>query len=621
MPSSPTISLASGVDRELIGADEVQALKATGTLIIDERRSRTRYFDGRFMAARDEIRDQNYFLTRLADIGRAGGTGVSSGLTVSLAGPGSVMIAPGQGVTPAGETVIVSSAATISLANLAATEQLDVAFGISRVPQPLARNRSGIFVLGLRPVEYTANPVASYPRSVDGPRSVQDGDIIEAAAVVLVPYVEQDSQAHADTRRARIARRVFVDQGALGAPDDVLPLAMLSIDRGVISWLDSYMVRRELGAGLAGSAPFGFSPTPLRRAHILQYLNQIREVMQTRAASNLGQGFAASDYFEVLPAAGAMPAASINPAGFSQVFFPPQIQAELSIVPNDELNVLIEESLLLPPFDLTDSAEELESTSVLILVPVSRKQFPSIRQSLTSATSSLHPAAPGVVAQRRPIESLVALTARIRRPPPNPVSPIDAAWRQALGQNSMLWFVRRRNLQVRRDVARTAIRVPAGNDSAAEQALAARLSTMGLAARFTALKAKSTAAGAAVVTGLLESPVFADRVLAEAVFTNLEVVAQVDQATALNVTARFSVARIGEGIAKVEAANAGIIDPAVIKAIAIADVAPELDRAGTILDKDALTELVNQVVTIAKSGAADASPRIAALVRAKVSIP
>src|SRR5258708_37639901 len=104
---APTISFTQGSDRDLILPDQAAALKAAGALIIDERRTRTRYFDGRFLAAKDEIRDQNYFLTRLADLGRAGGTGVVSGLLVDQTSPTRITIHAGQGVTPGGETVMV----------------------------------------------------------------------------------------------------------------------------------------------------------------------------------------------------------------------------------------------------------------------------------------------------------------------------------------------------------------------------------------------------------------------------------------------------------------------------------------------------------------------------------
>src|SRR5437660_8507044 len=134
MLPAPTISFTQGADRDLIQAAEAVTLKASGALIIDERRTRTRYFDGRFLAAKDEIRDQNYFLTRLADLGRAGGTGVVSGLLVNQTGPTGIIIHAGQGVTPGGETVMVPVDLPVPLANIAVAEQLDVVFDFIRIP-------------------------------------------------------------------------------------------------------------------------------------------------------------------------------------------------------------------------------------------------------------------------------------------------------------------------------------------------------------------------------------------------------------------------------------------------------------------------------------------------------
>ena len=54
-------------------------------LVGDPRRWRPRWFDGRFLAASDLQGEQNYFLVRQADLGRAGGSGVIDGLMVSEA--------------------------------------------------------------------------------------------------------------------------------------------------------------------------------------------------------------------------------------------------------------------------------------------------------------------------------------------------------------------------------------------------------------------------------------------------------------------------------------------------------------------------------------------------------
>lgn len=615
MASSPVISFVKGSDRDVIAPDTAQALRSSGALIIDERRTRTRYFDGRFLAAKDEIRDQNYFLTRLADLGRSGGTGVVGGLLVERGDATTVTIQPGQGVTPAGETVMIPNALTIPLADIAAVEQLDVTFGLSRAPRELARNRTGLYVLGLRPVEYTANPVASYPTTVNGPRSVQDGDIIEAAAVVLVPYVEQGAQGSADTRRSRVSRQVFVDHGALGIPENVLPLAMLAMDRGIVQWVDPYMVRREVGAEQGSVLGFGFSLHALRKAYALQYLHQLREILQERAGSNLAPRFAASEYFEALPPVGILPAAAIDPADFSQIYFPPQVQADISIIPSDELAVLIEESVLLPPINLTDTPDELESTSVLVLVSVPRTQLPQLQATLTTVTNSLRPAAPGLTFQRKPIQSLLGLTA-LRAAPPlvNTGSPIDAAWRTALGQNPLLWYVRRRNLTVREDVTGTRV-VVSGDEIGVEKVLSTRLTQLGLANRFTALKAKASAPAIAQMTGMLASPAMSNPILSQSAIQELEQNPNIDQAAALKTSERFSDPQLGEGLAQLGQLNAAINQPAVVQALAASGVAPELDRVARSADPAVRTAVATKVIAIANSGAADAPARIATLVR------
>ena len=59
---------------------EVDALRARNLLIDESHRRRPRYFDGRFLAARDLTRDQAYFLARQAAYARALGPGVVEGL-------------------------------------------------------------------------------------------------------------------------------------------------------------------------------------------------------------------------------------------------------------------------------------------------------------------------------------------------------------------------------------------------------------------------------------------------------------------------------------------------------------------------------------------------------------
>src|ERR1700761_374499 len=107
----------------LLQAD-VNAAQVNGSLVIDSDRTRPLWFDGRFLAARDLQREQDYFLQRQSDLGQAAGFGVVHGLWVdtpsanAISSADTVIVRAGQGVTPAGELVLMPSDLTIHLSDL-----------------------------------------------------------------------------------------------------------------------------------------------------------------------------------------------------------------------------------------------------------------------------------------------------------------------------------------------------------------------------------------------------------------------------------------------------------------------------------------------------------------------
>jgi hypothetical protein len=127
------------------------------------------------------------------------------------------------------------------------------------------RNRSGLFVLALRPVEFTANPIGAYPISITGPRTVEDGDVIEATAVVLSPLDRR--RRHRRARRPPRPRSAgdLRREPADGVSANVLPLAMVALQNNVVAWLDVAMVRRELGADRADRPTWASAPAPAAR--------------------------------------------------------------------------------------------------------------------------------------------------------------------------------------------------------------------------------------------------------------------------------------------------------------------------------------------------------------------
>jgi hypothetical protein len=497
-----SVSLTRGSSRETLSPEEVLQLRQQGSLVVDARRMRPRYFDGRFLSARDLIRDQQYMLIREADLARTVGSGVAEGLQV---GDGdnlhSLRIRAGQGVTPAGELVRLPADLAVNLADIAMSEQLSARFGLTRVPATPPRSRTGLFVLALRPVEYTDNPVGAYPTSLTGPRTVEDGDVIEATAVVLIPWQEDGAADQPAARRARAARTIFTQPQDRGISANVLPLAMLALQSNTLVWIDEAMVRRELGSDRGDLPGLGFSPRGLRLAHLMQYQNHLADVVVQLS----GRTFAAASQFEALPPAGPLPPGIINPADFTQRFFPSMVDVDFSIIPEDELPALVEETLALPPIDLRASDAALDMTAVLVLAPVPRDEFRAVAGRLSPRTRLLRPAAPNLVARRKPLEVLQGLRLPSAISAPAIPTPADAEWAR-LAQLPSLWYVRRRNLAYRDDLVGVPLALAGFNELAVETSVRNRLEPMGLVPVLDRVLSQSSPRAAASILSLLATP-------------------------------------------------------------------------------------------------------------------
>jgi hypothetical protein len=477
------VNSKTNTQREEIDSKEQQDLQKVGALIGDNRRSRPNYFDGRFLTAADLTADQTYFLSRQADLARSSGFGVIEGLQVSLAtgtkesasdSASTVSITAGYGLTPGGELVSIPADLDVSLADLAGAQKLNAAFGLATIPSEPLRSATGLFVLGLRPVEYTDSPIASYPTSPGGDRKVQDGFIREATAVTLIPFIDVGNGG-IEQGRSQVAHDIFVKGTNQIALPGVLPVAMVHLSRGVVDWVDVWLVRREIGSDARQILALGGVSRALREAHAQQYAEHLKLILEQRRTNNRGLNFSAAEHFSVLPPVGQLPKEAIQSntstdsndpnalARFTQVFFPPEIEVDLSIIPDDELAAVVEDSLLLPPIDLTLTAEARDSIAILILIPVPRQRTQNLFNQLRLPDQpqvpplqrQILPAAAGQLAKRLPLEVLQG----IRRPrfaalALNPQIPVDSLWRNELAAQPLLWFVRRRNFAYRSDFVR-----------------------------------------------------------------------------------------------------------------------------------------------------------------------
>jgi hypothetical protein len=426
-------NFTQGDTRAVLQQDEFARYQSNGSAVLDSRRTRPLWFDGRFLAARDLEHEQNYFLQRQADLVRSPGFGIVDGLMVGIVSANGqsqdiVTITAGHGITPAGEQVMVPASLTIHLSSLRLQPNLDVKFGVAIEAATAPANRTGLFAIALQPVQFTANPITAFPTTIQGTSSSHDGDIVEATSIVLVPYPDPINTNDPTTRQAAISRQIFLSGNASKLPDSLLPLALVSLQNGVIQWLDTYMLRRESGAEFTG-VRFGLTDP------------QLQQVVNSLLRQNLPPKFAATDHFQALPPAGRFPLASLNTDGFTQAFFPPQMDVRLSIVPDDEIAGLFEASLALPPIDLTLDASEYTNFTVFAMIPVPRSGFSKLSNSLPEVplTSTL----PQVLGSRQPIDLLrffQGATGFVQVP-----AVVNNSWQSAIGAQTYGFYVRRRN--------------------------------------------------------------------------------------------------------------------------------------------------------------------------------
>jgi hypothetical protein len=592
--------MKTGPAREMIDLNEILKTQNKGTIVTDDRRRRPLWFDGRFLDARALNAEQNYFLARQSDFGRAAGFGVITGLGVKAhpTNARTITIEAGHGLTPSGNQVVLPQQLVVDMAAVAETQRLDASFGLSAIPKTPPFNRTGLYIIALRTVEYTGNPISSYPTHIDASRTLHDGSVIEATAVTLIPYPDPGAGTELEQRRKHVVREIFLEESRKGQPENVLPLAMVALDHGIIKWLDLFMVRREIGLRERKVWGLGLSPRPLRAAQLRQYDIHLHE-LQSRLG--VAARIIASEHFSILPPAGPMPVSGVNGADFSHSFFPAEIDVELSIIPEDELQALIEDAMLLPPLDLSLSGEAQESTSVLVVMPVARHRFRSLSHSLLTLTRELSAAQPGMLAKRKPITALNQLMLRRTLTPILPqVLTTDSVWRNELSKQSQLWYLRRRNLHYKADVTSWSIDMRS-EESVMDRLVADRVVNLNLKTRFDALLARGSSAANAELTAFMASPLLregSDNVMKAAV-AELEKVDALDSVAVMKVAERFTNPSFGEGLARVERSEAIAGNSQVVDNVAKSGLLPELDRLSRTLPAE---EFKTLTVELAKAG-------------------
>ncbi len=420
-----------------------------GAVLVDQTRERTSWAEGMFVTAGHFNRDQSYVIARQGDLGQAIGAGVVAGLEVRQPAdnPTAVTVAPGLGIGGGGESIVLHAPVTISLADVSLQKSLTKSAGLSGSLGLISENRTGLFILCATPVEYTSNPVGSYATTPDGQRTLRDSVVNEATLFTLVPFTLSTTAQTPQTRRAVAARRVFLDRAFPAIPPSSLPLAMLELDGNVLVWLDMHLARRQAGTARSDVFGIGLVDTPTRAAHSAQYETVIGAMVG--AAPEIG--FAAADRFDILPPMGRMPTASVAPRApapglapvLSHNWLPAEMPVELTALPEDEIEQLLEESLSMPPIDLRAPAAALRQTPVTIIVPIPRADWADAPLEVVQQSLSLQPAAPLGATPKTPMELIKSLLEQDADP--DLVDPTDdAAWLALLSGTQTLWYMRRR---------------------------------------------------------------------------------------------------------------------------------------------------------------------------------
>ncbi|MEJ5365788.1 MAG: hypothetical protein WHS86_11845 [Desulfosoma sp.] len=575
-----------------VDGQTLKQLSDAGLLVADTRRTRPLWFDGRFLTARDLQREQTYFMTRQADLSGAVGYGVVRGLWVY---PGSkatnLRVEKGFGIASGGERIVLAQDVDVDLGNLPSLDHINRMLGFSKTPAPPWRTLSGLFVLAARAVEFTANPTGAYPTRLGEERRVEDGEIVEAVLLTLIPYDVGENTENPALRRAAAAHDIFVKGTGYAAPPSALPLAMVELDRGFVRWVDVPMVRQDMGSAESDVLGLGMAPRPVRAAHFQQARRMFQDIADARRSAGQPAAFAASDHFLSLPPAGLLPAAALDAKTLTQTFFPPAVQVDLSIIPEDELPCLVEESFLLPPIDLTAPEEALAATSVLVCIPLPRNKFRQAAAELETLETPL-PSANTARKSRASYLALLHETTRTTETPAAVSLTAGSRWASLIAQQSVLWYVRRRNLNYRDDVVGAKVPVLA-DEFRDERAMRAYLKEKGLADKYTRLKVRASAEADLVMASLLTSRKFREsETLLKAVVRELEQVKRLDAGAAREIMRRYDDENLGEGLRLVEETLLepetrpdGSVDPearrrndGIRKKLAEAQVVPEIDQ-------------------------------------------
>jgi hypothetical protein len=372
------------------------------------RLGRINYFPGRHLTAPQLRAEQRVRVHRLMLRGRAVDHGVVSGLEVSSRATTEgvqFQVEPGQALTARGTDIVVDHAVAAMLSDIrlydhASRKVLDTPIGA--MPTPPETAFAAVLLLQPGYAEDTDLPQAAQvdDNGTDfkpGPR-VPDDEVYyrttttDAARLVLYPlppgWAEPLSSAD-DTWQNRAAWRIFereAQQLALAYYDLGVPLALIGFNAALEpQWIDRHAVvrpagkprRRALVAPSLDDAPEGETladhlDSRVWIARFEQFCAQLSALSDPLPATQLFQllppiGMLPKTYLDLTKqaATGAIPAVWLP----SQSFFPKGYAIDVSVIPLEQLDALVDDTAALLPYDLG------QLDAVRLLLPVSQQWF------------------------------------------------------------------------------------------------------------------------------------------------------------------------------------------------------------------------------------------------------
>lgn len=324
---------------------------------LDPRLSRTHYFDGRLLKATDLTRDQIYLDERSREIGRALGSGIVQGLELELTGDYRLIVSAGMALAPSGRMLELNGRKLE--ANLA-----DYA-SISQYNQGTHRHlRRGLYAVVLHYTEIGTDAAEVYPRDLAEQRKFHFNSYSEGVVLTLVPLripLPSDNPLEA---RSSLVRELLPYAGQLPEiPDDGVALGLIAISNERPIWLDHHLLRRPLRHD---------NPEAILQQNLYRHYQELlAAVLSERRAAGLDGDFQASRHFRLLPPAGPLPKAAIEPGSGRQGFFPEHYRVHIAPVRRDDIPALLRESMVMPVLDL----EAKGGAEIMVLAPLSDQQF------------------------------------------------------------------------------------------------------------------------------------------------------------------------------------------------------------------------------------------------------